>query len=138
MMNKLRWVSLPVACILVWYMALVVGIFTLEFAGSFCPQDQMVSGMCMAPWWSSIEASIFCFSTGLSAALIIISAFFIAPFARVLVAWLTFATGSIVALYMAFGASAWDMFASAICVGLLVTFLLTRSRFAQHGIQQKY
>lgn len=136
-MNKLRWISLPIACILVWYTTLILGMLIINFSIYFCPKDKMISGMCTASWWDSAEAIIFCFSTGLSAALIVTTAFFIAPVGRVLVAWLTLGIGSMVALYLAFQLSAWDMFASAVCAGLLVTFLLTRSRFAQQGIQQK-
>lgn len=84
MMNKLRWISLPIACILVWYTTLVLGMLIINFSIYFCPKDQMISGMCTASWWDSVEASIFCFSTGLSAALIVTTAFFIAPWARFL------------------------------------------------------
>jgi hypothetical protein len=130
-MNKtLRWVLLPVACIAAWYVAFFVGLVLLSVAESFCPSDQMVSGLCTAPWFRTVQAGIVCFSTALSAALVVTAAFVTAPAARVLVAWLALGLGSIVALYFAVATSAWALFASAVAAGLLAVVLLTRSRIA--------
>lgn len=122
---------MPVACIAAWYVAFFLGLFILSYAESFCPRDQMVSGMCTAPWWRPVEKSIFCFSTGLSAILVVTAGFFVAPAARTVVAWLIFAGGSIVALWMAAEGSAWAECISAVAAGLITTFLLTRSRYAR-------
>jgi hypothetical protein len=127
MFKTLRWLLIPVACIAAWYVALVVGIVLLGVAESFCPSDQTVSGSCIAPWFPAVETGIFCFSTALSAVLVVTAAFFVAPAARVLVVWLTFGTGGVVALYMAAATSAWAMFASAMASGLVAVLLLTRS-----------
>ena len=52
----------------------------------------------MDPWWRFVETGIFCFSTGLSAVLVVTAGFFIAPVARVTVAWLIYGIGSVIAL----------------------------------------
>jgi hypothetical protein len=130
-MKTLRWILIPIACFAAWHLAVIVGIFILSTAELFCPRDHISTDMCMAPWWQFVETGIFCFSTGLSAVLVVMAGFFIAPAARVQVAWLIYGVGSIIALYMAAMTSAWYMFASAIVAGVLTTFLLTRSRFSQ-------
>jgi hypothetical protein len=129
-MKTLRWILMPVACVTVWFLAMVIGIIMLEIAESLCPDDQMVSGLCDAPWWGPVEKGVFCFSTGLSAVLVVLAGFFVAPAARVIVAWIAFGAGSIVALWMAAGGSVWAECVSAIAAGLLTSFLLMRPRRA--------
>ena len=126
-MNKtLRWLLLPVACVAAWYVALFVGIVLLSVAQAFCPSNEMVSGMCIAPWYRPVETGIFCLSTALSALFVVTTAYFVAPTARVLVAWLAFGTGCIVALYFVLSTSAWPVFASAVAAGLVEVLLLSR------------
>lgn len=129
-MKLARWILLPVASIASWYVALFIGLFVLGIAESFCPEDQVVSGTCSAPWWKTLEASIFCFSTGLSAFLVVLTAFFVAPSARAAVAWLAFGIGGVTALFFAMGTSAWGMFASAIVTGFFTAHVPARSRFS--------
>jgi hypothetical protein len=131
MIQSVRWLLTPVACVAAWYVALIVGGILLEVATAFCPKDQMISGSCMAPWYPAVVAAIFCFSAALSAVLVVTTAVFAAPNARAVAAWLAFAIGAIVALWAAVRTSAWREFASAIAAGLLAAVLLARSRFAR-------
>ena len=128
-MMILRWLLLPVACVIAWYLACFVGISLLSFAESFCPEDQMVSGSCVAPWWPQVEAAVVGVSTALSATLVVASAFFVAPGVRSRIAWLVFAVGSAVAFWMAYQTSAWKECASAVVAGFATAFFL--SRFAR-------
>lgn len=130
MMKLLRWVLVPVACIAAWYAAFFIGLFILSAAESSCPRDQIVSGVCIAPWWEPVEKCVFCFSTGLSAVLVVACGFFTAPAARGFVAWLVFGTGSIVAVWVAAESAMWVECVSAVAAGLLTAFVLTRSRYA--------
>ncbi len=129
-MKVIRWVLMPVACIAAWHVAFFIGLLILSGAESLCPADQMESGMCMAPWWNSVEKAIVCFGTGLAGVLVVVAGFFVAPAARGVVAWLALGIGSIVALWMAAAGSAWAEAVSAIAAGLLTAWLLSRSRYA--------
>jgi hypothetical protein len=124
--TALRWVLTPIASISAWYVALFLGIILLGIAESFCPTDEMVSGMCVAPWFQVVESGIFCFSTALSAVFVVSSAYFVAPAGKVLIAWLAFFIGAIVAFIVALGTSTWGMFASAVIAGLLTAVILSR------------
>lgn len=130
-MKVIRWILVPVTCILAWHLAVVLGLFLLRFAESFCPEEQMVSEMCTAPWWRTLEKGIFCFSTGMAAILVVAVGFFIAPGVRKLVVWIVFALGSIVALWMAVASATWAECVSAVGAGLLTSLLLARSSYAE-------
>jgi hypothetical protein len=125
-----RWLLIPFACVAAWYVALFVGIFLLSVAESFCPADEMVSGMCIAPWYRTVEAAIFCFSTALSAVLVVLAAFVVAPHEKATVAWIAFAVGVVVAFYFAIMTSAWPLFASALLAGLITVSVLDGSHLA--------
>lgn len=73
----------------------------------------MVSGMCVAPWFKTLDASLVRFFTGFAAALIIASSCFTAPAARTLVAWIVFAAGGVYALWIAVISWAWGEFVAA-------------------------
>ena len=127
-MHALRWILLPVVCIAVWFAALFAGIIVHSVAESFCPADQMVSGMCVAPWFETLDVWLIrCFSA-FAAALIISSAYFVAPAARRLVAWIVFAGGAAYALSIALSASAWGEFVAAGIGGLAAVLVLTRGK----------
>lgn len=131
-MKILRWILIPVACITAWYAAFVIGLLILNMAEAFCPKDQMVSGICTAPWWRVVEKSIFCFSAALSAIFVLLSGFFVAPTARNGVAWLVFVLGSMLALWLAVDiGSMWLECVCAIAAGLSTAFLLTRPYFTR-------
>ncbi len=122
---------MPVACLVAWSVAFLAGLLILSAAESLCPADQMDSGMCMAPWWPPIEKTIFCFSTGLSAVLVVAAGVFVASAARASVAWLVFGIGSIFALWGTVECEAWAEGTSAIAAGFLTAWLLSRSRYAR-------
>jgi hypothetical protein len=128
--TALRWTWIPIASVIAWYVALFLGIVLLSIATSiatyFCPESEMISDTCVAPWFRVVEAGIFCFSTALSAVFVITAAVLVAPAAKALIAWLAFAIGSIVALIFALGTWAWGMFASAVIAGLFTAFILAR------------
>jgi hypothetical protein len=108
--------------------ALFIGIEAHSVAESFCPADQFVSGMCVAPWFETLHGWLIRFFSAFAAALVISSAHFIAPAARSRVAWIVFGTGAVYALWMAVTASAWGEFVAAGIGGLATVLLLTRGR----------
>jgi hypothetical protein len=127
-MRVLRWILLPLVCIAAWFVALFVGIIAHSVAESFCPANRMVSGMCVAPWFETLDAWLIRFFSAFAAALIISSVYFVAPAARHLVAWIVFAVGAAYALWIAVGTSAWGEFMAAGIGGLAAVLLLTRGQ----------
>ena len=125
-MRALRWILLPIVCIAAWLAALFAGILAHSIAESFCPAEQMISGMCVAPWFETLHTWLIRFFSAFAAALVISSAYFIAPAARPLVAWIAFGAGAAYALWLAVVASAWGEFVAAGAGGLATVLLLTR------------
>jgi hypothetical protein len=66
-----RRILLPLVSVAAWYVAIVVGLAIMAVADQFCPDDQRLSDCSVAPWWKGVEAAILCFSTGLSALLVV-------------------------------------------------------------------
>ena len=125
-MRALRWILLPIVCIAAWLAALFAGILAHSIAESFCPAEQMISGMCVAPWFETLHTWLIRFFSAFAAALVISSAYFIAPAARPLIASIVFGAGAAYALWLAVVASAWGEFVAAGAGGLATVLLLTR------------
>ena len=96
-MKLLRWVAVPLACLLAWYATFIVGFIVA--ASVPCPPDLIVSGACTA-WWHDyvIDALVVSFS-GIAGFLAVLSAALVAPLYKRRVAWLAFTSGCVVALY---------------------------------------
>ena len=127
-MRVVRWILLPVGCVAAWIVALFLGIIAHSVAESFCPADQMVSGMCVAPWFETIDAWLIRFFSAFAAALIIVSCYFTAPVARAAVAWVVFGAGAVYALWIALAWSTWGEFIAAGIGGVAAVLLLTRGQ----------
>jgi hypothetical protein len=124
-MRSFRWILLPIVCLTAWIAALFTGIVARSVAEFFCPADQMVSGMCVAPWFETLEAWLIRFFSAFAAALIIVSCYFTAPAARALVAWVAFGAGAVYALWIAIVSWAWGEFIAAGIGGVAAVLLLT-------------
>ena len=75
----LRWLLvLPVAW-LSWIVAAMVALTLYTIAETLCPREQMISGLCTAPWFDHAERAILSFGAGLAAALITVSCTLLAP-----------------------------------------------------------
>lgn len=127
-MDVLRWILLPIVGIAAWFAALFAGIIAHSIAEFFCPADQMVSGMCVAPWFGILDVWLIRFCSSFAAALIIVSCYLTAPAARVLVAWIVFGLGAVYALWIAVISWAWGEFISAGAGGIATVLLLTRGQ----------
>ena len=124
--NLLRWVLIIPVAVLAWLAVFFAGVMTLQFAKGFCPEEMIVSGMCIAGWWSYAEQLIIYTFSGLSAAAVIISSTLTAPSNKNLVTVLSFVIGGIAALLMTIDIDAWPEFSAAITVGFLTMVWLTR------------
>jgi hypothetical protein len=119
MVTALRWLAIVPAVLAVWSLTMLLGFGLLEVAIRFCPSEQLVSGMCMAPWYRYVEGGIIVGCSGLAAFSILAVSVLLAPSHRLSVASLILGGGVAVALYMAYGAQAWGSFAAAVLGGLI-------------------
>jgi hypothetical protein len=126
-MRVVRWILLPIVCLAAWIAALFAGIVAHSVAEFFCPPDQMVSGVCVAPWFETLDAWLVRFFSAF-AALVIASCYFTAPAARTLVAWVVFAAGAIYVLWVAVVSWACSEFIAAGVGGVAAVLLLTRGQ----------
>lgn len=122
----LRWMAIFPGIYVSWHLSLIVGMALLAIAEAFCPEDQMVSGLCVAPWFFWVEDAIFLFCAALAAALVVASAALIAPAHRVRVAWVTFIGGCLVAGYLGWSTGAFKELAAAVASGLVTTLVIAR------------
>jgi hypothetical protein len=131
MKRWLRWLLLIPCAWAAWHVALATGIAVHSTLEALCAPEQMISGMCTAPWFQYAERVVFCASAGLAAALILITSTLIAPSHRARVAAITLAAGSLVALVMGILAMAYAELITAIVVGALTTTWLLKCRWVQ-------
>lgn len=128
-MRIVRWILLPIAGIAAWWVAaLFTGIVAHSVAEFFCPADQMVSGMCVAPWFETLDIWLVRFFSAFAAALIIVSCYFTAPAARTVVAWVVLSAGGVYALWIAIISWAWGEFIAAGAGGVAAVLRLTRGQ----------
>jgi len=125
-MVYMRWLCLVPAALLAWYAALVIGLLAHSGLDRLCPPALMVSGWCTAGWYRSASDAVICFGAALSAVLVLLAAAWVAPSSKTQVIWVTLATGSSVAVWLGWSASAWRELTCALAAGLLTAWLLHR------------
>lgn len=100
-MNHLRWLltyftgiaTLPLPILLAMVLDTVIG-------SRLCPRGQMISDMCLAPWFRWVEFAIACAGVGLGAALVVALPAMIAPSEKSTVAGFMFWTGATLAMVL--------------------------------------
>lgn len=118
----LRWLLVLPAAWVAWYAAVLIGFGLYSVAEALCPPEQVISGMCVAPWFGYVDRAIFCTGAGLAAAFIIFSCAIVAPSHRRVVTLVTLGAGSVVALVLALATHALPEFIAAVVSGLLTTW----------------
>jgi hypothetical protein len=131
MVRWLRWLLVIPGAIGAWYAALVAGITVHSALEALCPPEQIISGMCTAPWFRYAERVAFSAGAGFAAALILVTTTLIAPSHRTNVAVITLAAGLLIALVMGILASAYAEFVTAVVIGGLTTAWLLRCNWVQ-------
>jgi hypothetical protein len=123
MIKLVRWLSVPIAAIAVWYVVLLIGIALVGVLDSLCPPDLVVSGLCTAPWYGPVfEALLLICTAAVAAALVIVPAL-VAPAHQFGVAVIAYSCGAVVAVYVAFGAFAWGPFVASALSGSAALWL---------------
>jgi hypothetical protein len=107
MVTILRWLTVPLAGVAVWYTTLLLGFGAVSVLDSFCPPELVVSGMCTAPWHEpAVEALVLVFTALVAAGVVLVPAV-MAPAHRYRVATIGYGCGAAFALYVASAGSMW-------------------------------
>ena len=99
-MSVVRWILVPVAVLGAWMVAAGIGLVLNDIAFRFCPESQIESGLCVAPWWPIVDTVILSVSAAVAAMLVVWASAITAPSHRPLVAIVTFALGAAFAAYL--------------------------------------
>jgi hypothetical protein len=100
-MTVVRWLLVPVSALAAWGASLFLGTVLLDGATRLCPDAEMVSGLCIAPWWRYAETGVICLSAAVAAALIVVASSLTAPSHRSVVAVVVFVLGCAFAVFLA-------------------------------------
>jgi hypothetical protein len=101
-------------------LALFAGIYLDGVLFSFCPPNLVAYGMfCDAEWFPAAERSLICFGAASSAVLVVLTAAFVAPSRKIVVALIALAVGAVVAAAMAIPHGKYAEFLSAVTAGAL-------------------
>jgi len=107
---------------------MILGIAIYATANCLCPPEEMMSDVCEATWFQVVMLVNLCFSTALSAVLVVLAAFITATTNKNAVAWSAFGIGSVTAVWFAAATLAWIMLIllpATIAAGYLTARLLT-------------
>lgn len=115
--HVIRWALVPVAAVVAWAVSLVVGLLLHDWATRLCPESQMVSGACVAPWWPYADAAVLCVSAAFAAASIVIACSLTAPSHRGRVAVTVYVIGAIWAVILAIAGAAFIALPGAAAAG---------------------
>jgi hypothetical protein len=97
---------------------------------SFCPSDEIISGLCSASWYAPAEDALMCVFAGIAAALIVTLPTLVAPSRKVTVAFIVLLLGSLVAVVMGSQIRAFGPMICAVLAGTLAAMLLRRHYLA--------
>ena len=103
-----------------------VGILLHDAATRLCPESEMVSGACVAPWWPVADAVVLCLSAAVAAALIVIACSLTAPSHRPRVALVVYVLGAVWAVIMAIAGAAYLALPAAGIAGWLAVAWIRR------------
>jgi hypothetical protein len=126
----LRWLALVPAAAVGWYGSLIAGIGARSVLMSFCPSDEIISGLCSASWYAPAEDALMCVFAGIAAALIVTLPTLVAPSRKVTVAFIVLLLGSLVAVVMGSQIRAFGPMICAVLAGTLAAMLLRRHYLA--------
>jgi len=127
----IRWICVVPAAVISWYAVLIIGMITLSLINDFCPYGEVVSGLCFATWYDYAEQIIIIIFVGFSAALVVLTASWVAPGKKALVAVIVFLCGLLIALLLTIHLGSWWELAAAISAGLLAVWQVHRKQRVQ-------
>ena len=112
-----RWLLVPVAALGAWGASILVGLLLHGVATGVCPDYQMVSGACVAPWWPYADAVVLVLAGAFAAASILLACALTAPTHRPQVAVVVYVIGAVYAVILAIAGAAYAALPSACASG---------------------
>lgn len=125
-MRLIRWLLIIPAAVVAWYAAFILALVLHAGVDILCPADQVISALCVAPWYEVASNAVVCVGAGLAALLIMLVSTSLAPAYKRQVAVATFVAGAAVAALMGWNAGAFGPMLAAIITGALTLWVLTR------------
>jgi hypothetical protein len=126
MLRIVRWLLILPAAIAAWYLALIIGLVLHSGLDALCPPDQVISGICEAPWYVYAEDALIAFGAALAAVLVMVACTLLAPSHRRQTAIAAFVLGAMAAIMMGASTEAYGAMAAAIGAGALLLVILLR------------
>ena len=125
-MRLLRWLLIIPAAVVAWYAAIILALVMHAGLDILCPAEQMISSLCVAPWYEAASNAVVCVGAGLAALLIMLACTSLAPAYKKQVAVATFVAGAAVAALMGWNVGAFAPMLAAMVTGALALWVLTR------------
>ncbi len=122
----IRWLLIIPVCILCWYLVFTLGFGLLGVLLKMCPEEHITSGTCGAPWYANAKDALIIALAGLSAFVVVFTAYMLAPSHKTTVALITFLLGSAAATYVVVDTGSWTEYIAAIIAGLLTTIIILK------------
>lgn len=128
-----RWSLVIPAGFAGYLFAMYLGMFSYIAMESLCPENEMVSEMCVASYMNVVEYVVFVVFPSLAAILVVTLPALVAPRYKTHVAGFAFLAGSSVAIYMGFSIQAWVPLICAIAAGFITLYLASRAHYVTHN-----
>ncbi len=125
-----RWLAVVPAAVAGWYTAFILGLLAMEALAAFCPEEEMISGLCVAPWYQTAERIVIPVAVALAGLLVVLAPALAAPRWKRWVAWIAYVAGAIAATIFAVALGAWVELGAALAGGALALALVSRFRKA--------
>lgn len=126
MINTVRWVLTIPSAIAGFFFALMLAIVCHSAAVSFCPESQIISGLCTAPYMKIVDGFAEVLFPTIAAILVVWLPYFCAPKHKHIVVVSCYIVGSIVAFGLALSTQLWVTLFSVITSAGLLTYVLLR------------
>jgi hypothetical protein len=123
----IRWLLVIPLTITGWFVGLFTGLLILQIGEWTCPQEQIVSGMCTAPWIHFVFSTAVVFGSFIAAAFMVAVPSLIAPSHKYQIARLCFCGGCIFSIYGLYTTNAWLAFVVANVGGFTALYIRRRN-----------
>jgi hypothetical protein len=138
MNHVIRWILVMPVAYLGYYIAMISGMAGLALAESFCPPDEVISGMCMAEFMRQIEKFLFVLFPGFAAVLVVLLPSLVAPSRKAAVAVTFFAAGSVIAIFLGVSLEEWVILAVTLACGGVTTWAVHQHQKRLQNSRKKY
>lgn len=128
MIYWIRWSLVLPTAVLSWYGAVVITLFMHGATEIFCPPEDIISGLCQAPWFNSFSRSLLYIGPAIAACFVVLSTVFMSPSHRNIVAFVVFLGGCVIAMFMAIPMENYWGLASTITSGF-ITLIFVKKHF---------